>query len=239
MKAAVAAGLVALFSKWEGALPFMYLDVKCLVTTGVGDLVDPVGLALGLPWVNPDGTAANHATINAEWMAVKARRDLAPCGGGHFASVTKIRLTKDGVLEVIRRTMATDEAYFLRRWPAFASWPADAQMATFSWAWAVGAASPYPKFSSALVALDFDAAAEECWIGPRYLDAHGVPMADPKNPGVHPRNLANVQLFKNAARVLETGADPERIYYPGTVPQRESAEAGVDEDDTDPPPVTS
>jgi GH24 family phage-related lysozyme (muramidase) len=36
--------------QFEGCVSFMYLDVKGLVTVGIGNLVDPVGVAQALPF---------------------------------------------------------------------------------------------------------------------------------------------------------------------------------------------
>ncbi len=35
-----------------------------------------------------------------------------------------------------------------------------------------------------------------------------------RNPGIRPRNDANVQLFTNAADVLSKGANPDLLYWP-------------------------
>lgn len=34
----------------EGRLPYMYLDIRNLVTTGMGNLIDPRQAAESLPW---------------------------------------------------------------------------------------------------------------------------------------------------------------------------------------------
>lgn len=53
-------------TKFEGYLPFMYLDVKNLVTTGMGNLIDPIGAASSLPWVHKsDGSPASPEEIAA------------------------------------------------------------------------------------------------------------------------------------------------------------------------------
>ncbi len=99
-----------------------------------------------------------------------------------------------------------NENYLKRQEPfsAFDNWPADAQMALLSMAWAMGPAGPgnFPRFSAACENLDFNGAAREC-----EMDATG-------NPGLVPRNLANKTLLSNAAVVRDQGLDASVLYYP-------------------------
>ena len=78
----------------EGRLHFMYLDIKGLVTTGMGNLIDATGspplrpptdseraasheLARQLAWQASDGSSASPDQIDAEWDQIKARLDQA------------------------------------------------------------------------------------------------------------------------------------------------------------------
>src|SRR5207244_2818316 len=59
-------GFLAFSRPLEGRVPWMYLDIKGLVKTGVGNLIDPVGLALKLPFVHKaDGSPASEVEIRA------------------------------------------------------------------------------------------------------------------------------------------------------------------------------
>ena len=42
----VRAAFLSFTTRLEGRVPYMYLDIKGLVTIGVGNLIDPVDLAL-------------------------------------------------------------------------------------------------------------------------------------------------------------------------------------------------
>jgi hypothetical protein len=89
----------------------------------------------------------------------------------------------------------------------FAQWPADAQLALLSMAWAMGPGGP-PQFKNMAAAcekLDFDTAAAQC-----RMDETG-------NPGVVPRNKADKLLFENAAAVVAAAMDYSVVYYPGIV----------------------
>jgi hypothetical protein len=60
----------------------MYLDIKGLVSIGIGNLIDPINLAMDLPFVHKDdiNVAASTDEIETEWQTVKGRQDLAPRG---------------------------------------------------------------------------------------------------------------------------------------------------------------
>jgi len=192
-------------TKFEGKLPFMYLDVKGLVTTGIGNLIDPVDSALSLPWVHPDGSPASQAEIRAAWNAVKARQDMKLRGGGAFGSVTNLRLTDDGIRQLVNGKLRANEAILKKRFPTYDNWPADAQLGLLSMAWAMGPNFRYPKFEAAVNALvpDFATAAKESYIN------------DANNPGLRPRNVANESLFMAAADTLKNNLDVTAINWNG------------------------
>ena len=194
-------------TKFEGYLPYMYLDIKGLVTTGMGNLIDPIGAALALPWKRPDGSLATQDEIRAAWNKVKARIDLAPKYGTAFAGLTTLRLDKDGIEQLIARKLRENETYLRKRFPAYERWPADAQLGLHSMAWAMGPGFHFPAFDAAVnrEPPDFDAAAAA---------SH---MNEAGNAGLIPRNRANVRLFTNAARVVERGADPSVLHWPEDV----------------------
>lgn len=202
MHASVSSAFVAFSSPLEGVCPFLYLDVLGLVTTAIGVLVDPIESALTLPFVHPDGRTATRAEIAAEWTNVKARQDMRLRGGGWFRTITRLRLTDEGLLEVVRRKLELFESQLTKRFPGFPNWPADAQLATLSVTWACGAGFRFPKLAAALEGRDFVRAARECSI------------STVGNPGVKPRNIANRMLYLNAARVLAEELDATALYWP-------------------------
>ena len=97
MRQAVANKWLSINSQWEGYLPYMYLDVRGLVTTGMGNLIDPISLATALPWQRADGSPASQSEIVAAWQAVKARTDLESGYGQAYAQVTSLRLSKEAI----------------------------------------------------------------------------------------------------------------------------------------------
>lgn len=188
--------------KFEGSLRFMYLDVKGLVTTGIGNLIDSVDEAMALPFCHPDGTPAARSEIAIEWRAVKARQDWKLRGGGVFGTITRLRLTPAGVESLVLSKLDLNDRLLEKRFPDLPDWPADAQLALHSLAWACGTAFRFPKLEAALKARDWAKAAVECR------------MNEAGNPGLKPRNVANKLLFENAAKVSAPPPDLETLHYP-------------------------
>jgi GH24 family phage-related lysozyme (muramidase) len=197
---------------FEGRVTHMYLDIKGLVTVGVGNLIDPVELALALPFrfKNSAGTAADREQIAAEWQAIKSDPSLGEQGAPACAPLTALELSDEAIDALIAQRAAEDEKSLKRQaqFANFEAWPADAQLALLSMAWALGpgGVAGFPKLSAACRALDFHTAAAECEIS-----ADG-------NAGVVPRNAANRALFRNAAhvRAVEASAGPlhSTLFYP-------------------------
>ena len=78
----------------EGRAHSMYLDVKGLVTTGVGNLIDTPSEAAKLPWIHESsGAPASRDEIVAAWSALKARQDLSRLHWRYAAALNDLRLT--------------------------------------------------------------------------------------------------------------------------------------------------
>jgi GH24 family phage-related lysozyme (muramidase) len=192
-------------TKFEGRLPFMYLDVKGLVTTGIGNLIDPIGSAMVLPWVHKsDDSPASATEISQEWNDVKNHQEMAPKGGSYFGSMTQLKLTDEAIDSLILSKLDENERYLKNRFPQYDNWPADAQLGVLSMAWAMGPGFKFPRFETAINARppDFDMAA---------VESH---MNDTGNPGLVPRNAANVLLFRNASSAVTRGMPFDTLYYP-------------------------
>jgi hypothetical protein len=215
MKPTVQTAFPSFSTRFEGRLKFMYLDRKKLATTGIGNLIDPKEFALPLSWlVGGDPTQpATQDQISVEWDFVKSDPDgRSQQGGGAFESITTLRLTDADVDALVASKAAGNEASLKQRDPFsdFDDWPADAQLGLLSMAWAMGPAFHFPKFEAACGKLDdngnpapdFRAAADECHI------------SEDGNPGVAPRNVADRQLFLNAADAVDGVLDPDEVHLP-------------------------
>lgn len=186
----------------EGYVMHMYADVKGLITTGVGNLIDPVQYAVPLNWRKPSGVLAMRNEIIAEWNRVKDDKNAAHMGHTYAARITSLRLREEDVRAMVLLKLASNDMFLSRRFKAWESWPADAQMAIHSLAWAAGTAFVFPKLERALNNEDFVTASVE------------VKMSEVGNPGLKPRNKANRIMLLNAANVVENGLDKEILFWP-------------------------
>jgi len=204
----------AVFNAWrpfneplEGCVNWMYLDTHNppLVTTGMGNMIDSISMALSLPWRwSGSGALAKPAAITAEWNKVKADTKLSQQGAKAASYVTQLRLSQTALDKLITTRLLAN-ADTLKDNPAFArfeAWPADAQLGLLSMAWAMGPsfASGFPKFSAACKSLDFTTAAAECQMN--------------GSPPPARRNAATKLAFTLAADVVADDGDPALLHSP-------------------------
>lgn len=204
IRPSVIAAWVPFNAPLEGeAIPYLYLDVKGLVTTGMGNLVDPLPAAARLPWRLPSGELASQADIAADWRALKGQPSLAQRHHKFAAAVTRIRLRPEAIDALISARLQANAADLAKRFPAFATWPADAQLTVLSMAWAMGSGFPrkWPLFSAACDDQNWVLAALRCKIN------------TVGNPGVVPRNGLNAAHLLCAVK----GGDPALLHGPCTL----------------------
>lgn len=209
----VRASWAAAMTPLEGCVPWLYCDVRGLVTTGIGNLIDPIGAALPLPWLDASGSPASLAAVRDEWTRVKS------LGGGlefhHYRG--ELHLDDAAIAELVGSRLDADVTILLHAFPAFASFPAPAQAAICSMAWAMGAGFPasWPRLSGFVSNRDWTGAAGDCAI-----NAVG-------NPGVVPRNLVQRALFLSAADPSLTLADAAKAAGIVAGPTGEAAMAAL------------
>jgi hypothetical protein len=226
MRQAVHDAFPAFTDKFEGKVSWMYLDVLGLVTTGRGNLIDPVTPALALPWKQAItggnfGALATRDQVVSEWMRVKALQSMKNRGGGAFSSVTTLRLASDDIDALTAQKLAENEEMLKKSFPGFDNWCADAQLALFSMAWAMGAGFSrlFPIFTSQgngghyllCAGPPGDARVDLAARGSSWM-RDGTPgqATANENPGLRPRNLANKVLWTNA----QYSQDPDVLWYP-------------------------
>lgn len=217
----------AVFDRWyaktvqlEGYVDHMYLDVFGKVTTGVGNLIDNVGLAMALPWKlsGPDGRAMANVPaamheISQAWNRVKAAQSMKLLGGGNgrWAQLTDLRLTPGAIEDMVRTKLEQHEVFLKKRFPDYDTWPDNVVIAVNSLAWACGPAFAFPKLEDALRARDWHECAKECHID----DSH--------NPGVRPRNRWMSDLFDSVGEPSEEPTKREPVGYVSSVDPHETA----------------
>jgi hypothetical protein len=230
MRAVVKDTFLAFTVPLEGVVPYLYPDLKNLVSIGIGNLVDaspapnPWERALGLPFVHADGTRATAREIQIEWEMMKELppdprgRTAAELGHLYAERFATLRLTEEGIQKLVMTTLDRDEAFLRRVFAEYDTWPADAQLGVLSMAWAVGAAfqPSWPKLTAALRMKDFRTAAIECFL-----------PEETTISGLRPRNRADKILFSNAALVLERGLDPGVLYWPQDIDAESATEPAI------------
>lgn len=199
---------------YEGEVPYMYLDTKGLITVGIGNLIDPVAAARLLPFQfkatnkahQRPGQLATHAQIEAEWNHLKydpQRSVMMQRGHKSCRHETNLELSPANLALLFQSKTSSNETYLRGVYPSFVKWPADAQLAVMSMAWALGPAfhKKWPKFHAACTRGDFDDAANNCSI------RHSR------------RNAAHDTLFRNAACVTRNPSiyQVSKLYYPTMV----------------------
>jgi GH24 family phage-related lysozyme (muramidase) len=207
-------------SPWEGVAHVMYTDKLGLVTTAIGYLIDSnkiatpmadmsgYGPALVIPWVHKsDGKPATQAEIIQDWQTVKSAHNQS--GGYDLPNdkkITQLEIPDLVVQDLTASRMADNEKVLLQSFPNFTSFPADAQMAIHGMAWAMGAGF-VPAYGFHAFA---DAANRGDW---------ATAKAHSDFKGVSPeRKAGQDKMFDNAAAVVANKLDPDKLWYPQSVP---------------------
>lgn len=192
--------------RFEGTSLSMYLDRSGLVRVGVGMVIDPLSLALRLPFVHRlDRSAATEEEVTAAWQAVKQSRaprerssPVPPDPGDLILQSTTCERLFARRLERLTEALA----YVVCEFAELQAWPADAQLALIGIGWELGPGfarrGRWPALRAACAARDFKAAAASCHI----------PAASVS------RNHAHRHLFTNAANAIGSNKPASQLFYP-------------------------
>lgn len=213
MRSEVLAIFLLVTKHFEGSCKYMYLDkhldkhgvLDPLVTTALGNLLDPVERAHEYPWVHRyTGVPATRDEVNTEWTRVKSMTHLALDGGSAFAESARLVLTPDAEKSLFYATLHSFDQILATRFSQWETWPAEAQLATLSLSWAVGPNFEhlFPRLESALQRMDFETAARE------------VKMRTYENECLERRNDMNRELFLMADSVMVNGLDRSIFHMP-------------------------
>jgi hypothetical protein len=193
----------------EGRIPWLYLDVKGLPTVGVGCLLDNPTASQAIPWSSADGGPATALDIVKDWRRVLAIGQTVGSAPRHTASHYRapdgLHLSDVVIDAMMHRRLQANARTLALRFPAFPSWPWQAQMGALSMAWAMGAGFPakYPKWAWAAhraheIPAEWATCARECFM-------HG--------DGLDRRNDANRRLFEEATTELPTKCKTCLAFY--------------------------
>jgi hypothetical protein len=170
----------------EGRVNFMYLDVKGYVSTGIGNKIDQtardnsapteaersasLAAAFRLRWLVDDlSTEATPDEVAGEWDTVKSHMELAPLGHRSFQPpLTRLHVDDDEIDRHVFEKLEEMESVLAGRpeFADFASWPANAQLATLSMCWAMGPKFRFPTFQGHVAQRNWGGAADECHFTP-------------------------------------------------------------------------
>jgi GH24 family phage-related lysozyme (muramidase) len=190
-------------AKFEGVVSWMYLDVKGLVTIGIGNLIDPISLGLTLPFRRfSDGQLATVQEIRDEWTYLKSLKHLAVQGHRAARGHCKLYLADSDIHDLVISKLSEFEHVLKATFPRWGKYPADVQLAVLSMAWAMG-----PYFTKTFTTFT-RAVREESWM----LASRQCLMRTTNNPGLVPRNRANVKAFLTAASESDQGIEVLRSF---------------------------
>lgn len=195
-----------------------YSDVKRLITTGAGILIDPLGLCLSHEWWIGE-RRATLVEVAEDWNALKTRAnamttaELLRWTASAQAPLTSIRLKADYAAALTLKRARLNFDYITKHLiPRLESAPADAQLGVLLLSWAVGAG--FDKTNPPRT--DFvDACNAEDWL----LAAAHARLREAGNPGVVARNRHQDRCFANAATVKARGLDPAALWWPNVCPK--------------------
>jgi hypothetical protein len=202
----------------EARIHFMYLDVKSLVSTGVGNLLDaddmqhfgtnptPLPDIFTLDWFDKDThQPASREEIEAEYRTVKFS-GTSHASTAQKEQITRLRISDDAINTLVTAKLDSFETTLKNREPfaGWDNWPADGQLGLLSMAWAMGPLFKFPKFQDAASRGDWATMARECT------------MTEAGNAGVIPRNVRNALLFTLAGWISTLPASDftQLIYDP-------------------------
>jgi hypothetical protein len=136
-------------------------------------------------------------------------------------------LTKQALSDLVNRTVKGFYNTLRGMYPGIDTWPADAQLAMLSqaWAWGPGFANVWgtngQRFKAAVnqAKPDFVTAANIM----RQANAHEESI----NPGIIPRNIGTQAMFNNAANILNGKQGFDTLFYPSIAPITKAVGGGL------------
>ena len=202
MRPAVAAEFPLYTERHEALTPFLYPDLKGIITFDAG-IVCTRGMAHLIPWQHLDGTPVAPWEIDHAFDVLSSPEALATVkqGGAHFAAMTDIRASRETLLAAFQSTLARFEKTLTCYLHAWEDAPAHAQLAALSHAWAFGPSFPlsWPSWTKCFNAGD--------WAG----------CADQDMPSAHewalqnPSFKARIQEEQAHLRAASTDPDPDSL----------------------------
>jgi GH24 family phage-related lysozyme (muramidase) len=160
----------------EGEVPWMYCDVKGLVTVGIGNLVKTPEVAVELPFCHlANQKPASDEEKHAAWAKVHRLYEQSQSALMHtsvklsaqaYRAVTDLRLPLDASSELLARRLRAEFLPAARRvFQDFDQWPQTVQRAVVDMTYSLGEhglVSKFPSFVAACRIQDWQEAAKQC-----------------------------------------------------------------------------
>ena len=161
-------------SVFEGVVPYMYLDVRGLVTTGIGNLLDPLstyGRKVRF-YRRSDLGFATEAEVKAEFALVKSK--CVPGGGAPqrafavytaFEPLTKLRVYPEDIKAAVLVSLAAQETWIRSQLGRdYDLLPADVQVMLVQMGYAGSLKSRLPELGPPLKKRDYLAARQYAFL---------------------------------------------------------------------------
>ncbi len=179
---------IAALRKFEGSVPWMYLDTVGKVTTGVGLMLPSLEAARSLPFLRGD-RAATLEEIGKEYKRVSAMKPglLAKL----YQKASGLTLSDETINERLHHTLIGFEGYLRSHIPTYDTLPDAAKLGLLDMIYNLGPGrlfSEYPRLLNAIAAGDWKAAA----------------AASVRRGPAAARNSWTQQQFADAATVLKS-----------------------------------
>ena len=159
------------FETYEGRVPYMYLDTRDNVTTGIGDRLPNAGAASVLPFFGgadpapPPTIEDGFGTVTAQAQPAACADDVTACrGAASYGGVVDL-LLHDAAIDAIARGQIASFGDELRTlYAGFDGYPAKVQLALYDMIFNLGQTklrTGFPSFDAAILAGDWQTAADE------------------------------------------------------------------------------
>lgn len=148
--------------KFEGRVPYMYLDTKGRVTVGVGHEIRTVTVAQKLPFRTTKGAKATADEIKAAYMMVKAQSKGRKAE--YYRRFTELSISETEIDRLTNQHIASFYRELKRLYTGFDGFPSSARLALFDLIFNVGMTNlrtGWPSLNLAIKKKDWEAASDE------------------------------------------------------------------------------
>ena len=148
--------------RWEGVVPYLYLDSIGLVTVGVGFMLPNVYAASTLPFMNTAGEPASQVEIALDYNRVK----MLPANKlpTYYHSFSSPLLPQAEINRLLAANVVSFEVSLRRIYPDYDIYPDSVKVGLIDMCYNLGAAklqATYPKFNAAVRSHNWELAASQ------------------------------------------------------------------------------